>query len=394
MKKYLICFFLLSLFAQVKAQNLQGKIIDQITGNGISFVSVGIVGTNKATISNENGDFIIKVDTYPVVIRCSHVSYLLNELNLLSNTEKLIIQLKPALINLNEVTIDPYKGQRLLKDALEKAAIYSNTTFYANAFYRQLTTTNDKPSQIYELFYDLQWNTKRVQGWIAKQSRFAEQTLPTPFYMDNQSYLTFLYTGYLFPERGGKFVSLSSLADYEIVIEKYIEQADQKIAVVSCKFKKAKKSLYYINSTYYIGVDDFKIYRLENNVFNLSIKFTEASPKFPPILTTIATFSGNEHPFPILESVYTKLYLSLSIKGQTLNTNISSLLTVFKIDDELKTQQYEALDRTTKDKKVIESVTYNANFWKNNPIVKQTTLEDSFSKMMESKLAFGTMINP
>ena len=67
MKKYLICFFLLSLFAQVKAQNLQGKIIDQITGNGISFVSVGIVGTNKATISNENGDFIIKVDTLSLI---------------------------------------------------------------------------------------------------------------------------------------------------------------------------------------------------------------------------------------------------------------------------------------------------------------------------------------
>jgi len=212
--------------------------------------------------------------------------------------------------------------------------------------------------------------------------------------MNNQSYFTFSCSGYLFSDKGGKFVTIDNLPDYEINVEKYIEQADQKIAVLTCKYKKAKKNLYYINSTYYVGVDDSKIYRLENSVFNLPIRLSDATAKLPPIVTTVATFNGNGHPIPILESVSTKMYLSLNAKGRELNPGISSLLTVYSVDNDLKDQQFEALNRRTKDKTVIESLQYDPGFWRNNPIVKQTTLEDSFIKMMESKAAFGTMTNP
>lgn len=396
MKKLTI--FSLLLFAvclNAVAQNLlQGKIVDETTGAGIPFVSVGILGTNNASVSNENGDFVLKSPTYPAKLRCSHVSYLTSETTLTEYNSPITIRLKAASISLNAVTIDPYLAQRILKAAFEKAKEQETTNSYVNAFYRQLTTLNGKPSQIYELFYDLQWTPKRVQGWVAKQSRFAELSEQIAFSMNNQSYFTFSYSGYLFPNKGGKFVNLSTLAEFEINIEKYIEQADQKIAVISCKYKKAKKNLYYVNSTYYVGVDDSKIYRLENSVFNLPIRFSDATAKIPPIVTTVATFNGSGHPLPVLESVSTKMYLSLNVKGRELNPGISSLLTVYNVDNSLKDQQFEALNRRTKDKSVIESIAYDPNFWRNNPIVKQTTLEDSFIKMMESKAAFGTMTNP
>ncbi|TKC10560.1 carboxypeptidase-like regulatory domain-containing protein [Pedobacter polaris] len=394
MKKLSLCILLVTFFIQVKAQNLQGRVIDEITGKGIPFVSVGSVGTNNATVSNENGDFILKPPTYPIKLRASHISYLLVELNLAQNPDKLVISLKPATLTLNVVTIDPFQGQRVLKAALELATANATTNFYTNAFYRQLTTVNNKPTQIYELFYDLKWNTKRVQGWSAQQSRYAELKDGLAFSLNNQSYLTFSYSGYLMPEKGGKFVTLKNLGDFTITIDKYIEQASQKIAVVSCKYKKGKKNQYYVNSTYYIGIDDSKIYRLENNVYNLPISLSDATAKYPPAVTTVATFNGEGHPIPVLESVSTKFLITLAVKGQELNSGISSLLTVYKVDNDLKNQQFEALNRKTKDKKVIESIAYDSSFWKDNPIVKQTTLEDSFIKMMESKQAFGTMINP
>ncbi|RZL49606.1 MAG: carboxypeptidase-like regulatory domain-containing protein [Pedobacter sp.] len=394
MKKIVICIVFVLLAIQLKAQNIQGKVIDEVTGLGIPFVSIGILGTNNATVSNENGDFILKSTAYPLKLRASHISYQLAELSLTENPEKLVFRLKPATLTLNVVVIDPFQGQRVLKAALEKATANSTTNFYSNAFYRQLTTVNNRPSQIFELFYDLKWNTKRVQGWSAKQSRYAEMNDGMAFSLNNQSYLTFSYSGYLMPAKGGKFVNLANLADYTITIEKYIDQASQKIAVVSCKYKQAKKNQYYVNSTYYIGVEDSKIYRLENNVYNLPISLSDAKAKYPPAVTTIATFNGDGKQIPILESVSTKFLLVINANGQELTSGISSLLTVYNVDDNLKNQQYEALDRKTKDKKVIESIEYDANFWRNNPIVKQTTLEDSFIKMMESKKAFGTMINP
>jgi len=394
MKKLIFSVVLLFVFIQVKAQNLQGKVVDEVTGDGIPFVSVTIIGTNNATVTNENGFFLIKAATLPFKLRVSHVSYNSGDVEITSLEQTLTVKLSPATIILNEITVDPFRGQKILQAALEKAGENLSNNFYSNAFYRQLTSINGRASQIYELFYDLRWNTSRIQGWSAKQSRYAELNEQVAFSMNNQSYLTFLYSGYLLPEKGGRFVGLKTFKDYDITIEKYIERPNQTIAVISCKYKKSKRGLYYINSTYYVGVENSKIYRLENSIFNLPIRLSDASMKYPAVVTTISTFSGDHHPIPILESVSTKVLLNLVVRGQDLTSNISSLLTVYKVDEDLKKQNFEALNRNVKDKNVVESLKYDPEFWKNNPIVKQTTLEDSFIKMMESKAAFGTMTNP
>ncbi|MDQ7949427.1 MAG: carboxypeptidase-like regulatory domain-containing protein [Pedobacter sp.] len=390
----LLCLSLILIAIFARAQNIQGKIIDEVTGSGIPFVSIGIVGTNAASVSNENGDFILKAPAFPAKLRVSHVSYLLTELDLTESQEKLVISLKPASISLSEVTIDPFRAQRIVKEALEKAKIAGSLNFYVNAFYRQLTSLNNTPSQIYELFYDLKWNTMSVQGWLAKKSRYAQSSQETMFTLTNMSYLTFKNSGYLFPEKGGKFVSLQTLPLYQFTIEKYIEQANQKIAVITCKYKSPRKNLYYVNTTYYIGVDDSKIYRVENSLFNLPMDFKGVSPKIPPITTTVATFNGNNTAIPVLESVSTKMYLNLSANERPLHVGLSSLLIVYKADAAPNDQKFNNLDRKTKDRTVIESIKYDPEFWKDNPIVKQTALEDSFIKMMEGKSAFGTMINP
>lgn len=393
-----IVFSLLLLFifnTSLQAQIVQGKVIDANTRESIPFVSLGIIGTNTATVTNENGEFIIKAEKFPIKLRFSHVSYLQLEISITENQSALIIRLSPAAINLNEVVIRPDEGKNLLRSALVKAKQHLNTPFYANAFYRQLTSTNNNATEIHELFYDLNWNVKYVQGWAAKQSRFAEINDPTKFSLSNQSFLTFVYAGYVFPDKRRRYVSVKYLDDYDIEVDRYIEQKDQNIAIITCKLKKTRKNLFYVNSTYYVGVKDLKIYRLENKIYNIPFELSPSlSFKFPPIVETIATFNGNRHPIPVLESISTKVYLGLLNGGQTLNSVISSLLTVFKIDERLKNQQFQGLNSDVKDKKVIESIKYDAYFWKNNPIVKQTTLEDAFIKMMESKQAFGTMTNP
>lgn len=394
MRNCLLTILLLLVIPLAKAQTIQGKLVDEVTGEAIPLVSIGVMGTNNTTVTNDAGEFILKNVSFPAKIKYSHVSYLILEQELNETISGLVVKLKPAAINLKPVVVDPYRGLKLVKAALEKASKFSQQNFYGNAFYRQLTTLNGKPSQIYELFYDLEFNLTKVKGWIAKQSRFAESNEGISFSMSNQSYLTFSLAGYLFEDKkAGKTVTLKSLNDFEISIDKYIEQKDQDIAVVSCKYKGNKKQ-FYINSTYYIGVEDFKIYRLENNIFNLPIKLSGSSAKIPPIVTTIATFNGEKTPIPLMENISTKLYLHLVAGGRALTPVISSMLTIYQLDKTLNTQKFTELTKNVKDKAIIESITYNPNFWKDNPIVKQTTLEEAFIKMMESKSAFGTMIDP
>lgn len=394
--RFIFSFLLILAFStSAHAQTLQGKVVDAKTAEPIPFASIGIIGTNTATVTNENGEFILKVEKLPVKLRFSHVNYLILETTINEVQNSATIKLNAAAINLNEVVIRPDAGKTLLRLGLQKAKQYLNTPFYANAFYRQLTSTNESPTEIHELFYDLNWNVKYIQGWKAKQSRFAEINDPTKFSLSNQSFLTFAYAGYIFPDKRARYVSVKYLDDYEIEVDRYIEQKDQDIAVITCKLKKTRKNLFYANSTYYIGVKDFKIYRLENKIHNMPCEFSPGlSLRFPSIVETIATFNGIGQPIPVLESMSTKVYLGLTNNGKVINSVISSLLTVIKIDDKLKNQQFQGLNSDIKDKKVIQSIRYDANFWKNNPIVKQTTLEDAFIKMMESKQAFGTMTNP
>jgi len=387
--------FLLIFSSVVDAQTIQGKVIDAKTSEPIPFVSLGIIGTNTATVTNENGEFVIKAEKLPVKLRFSHVSYFLLESTVQDVQNTLTIKLDPAAINLSEVVIRPDEGKNLLRSALLHAKPYLNTPFYANAFYRQLTSTNNKATEIHELFYDLNWNIKYVQGWAAKQSRFAEVNDPTKFSLSNQSFLTFAFSGYVFADKRRRYVSIKYLDDYSIEVDRYIQQKEQDIAVITCKLKKTSKNLFYANSTYYIGVKDLKIYRLENKIYNMPCEFSPGLRlRFPAIVETIATFNGTGHPIPILESISTKVFLGLTDGSRTLNSVISSLLTVIKIDGKLKNQHFQGLNSDVKDKKVIESIKYDPNFWQNNPIVKQTTLEDAFIKMMESKQAFGTMTNP
>ena len=236
-----IVFSLLLLFifnTSLQAQTVQGKVIDANTRESIPFVSLGIIGTNTATVTNENGEFIIKAEKFPIKLRFSHVSYLQLEISITENQSALIIRLSPAAINLNEVVIRPDEGKNLLRSALVKAKQHLNTPFYANAFYRQLTSTNNNATEIHELFYDLNWNVKYVQGWAAKQSRFAEINDPTKFSLSNQSFLTFVYAGYVFPDKRRRYVSVKYLDDYDIEVDRYIEQKDQNIAIITCKLKK------------------------------------------------------------------------------------------------------------------------------------------------------------
>ncbi|WP_443938635.1 carboxypeptidase-like regulatory domain-containing protein [Pedobacter sp. MW01-1-1] len=399
MGKLFLCFLLLFSGIKIHAQTIQGKVIDQATGEAIPFVSLMIVGAQTTSITNENGDFVIKATSVPIKLKFSHVSYLTTEIQVNDAAQPVTVKLMQASINLEEVKIDPFQGMRLLQKAFSLANTHQEEAHYLKSFYRQLTTIDNKPSRINEIFYDIDWKVTKTTGWIARQTRFAAVKNNIGFDLSNQSYFTFTASGYLMQPKSGTFVTEKTLSKYTIEIDKYIEQGDQSIAVITCTIKKKSKSECYSNSTFYIGTEDFKIYRVEHNIHNLPITTNaNTSLTFPPIVKTIATFKNSSTAINVLECISTKMYFSISYNN-TLSRNpiqgvVSSLLTVFQEDASLKNEKFELVSKKTKDKNVVESIKYNADFWRENPIVKQTTLEDKFSKMMEGENAFGTMINP
>lgn len=393
-KNILLLFLALSITLVSQAQRIQGTVVDEHTGQPVPYASIGSAGAGEATITNENGEFILKVAAFPARIRVSHVSYRLTEFLIPQEESSLHLKLRQADILLNEVVIEPDKAARLLTAALKKAKEEVKNFTFANGFYRQLTTINEQPSEIYELFYDLKWNNEGVKAWKAKQSRYATSLTNNRFSINNQSFLTFIFGGTLLPEKSGKSIRLTTTSAYNIVIDHYIEQADQTIAVINCIPKKVLSYEMYVNSTYYIGTKDLYIYRLDNELINLPVYFDGMVPVQPPTFTTTATFHAAGGAPPVLESIATKMNVHLGTEKLPNYISATSLLSVYRTDPGLKTQKFVSLNSNVEDKKVIRSIRYDPEFWNDNPIVKQTSLADSFIKMMESKSAFGTMIKP
>ncbi len=106
MKKTILLFSFISLFATAQNQVIKGSVLDKKTKNPILFASIYFNGTFNGATSDENGNFefnIAKTHSMPLTI--SAVGYYSTTLSDYATDEALIIYLKPKIFVLNEVDI-------------------------------------------------------------------------------------------------------------------------------------------------------------------------------------------------------------------------------------------------------------------------------------------------
>ncbi|MGD9328754.1 MAG: carboxypeptidase-like regulatory domain-containing protein, partial [Cyclobacteriaceae bacterium] len=159
MKKLLFlffCFILVSNESAAQSYRILGKVIDDSTKSIIPFASVAITGLNLGTSTNIDGEFQIRVDSLPVGLTFSHVSYDKKEI-LVQAPDYITISLKPRKVILQELVINesdrtdfPY---RLLLQAYNKAVNRSRDWKYGLAYYRQTSKNAEDFSELYEIFY-------------------------------------------------------------------------------------------------------------------------------------------------------------------------------------------------------------------------------------------------
>jgi len=108
MKNYFLALFIV-VHSVAIGQSITGRIMDNITGEGLAYANINVAGKNIGCISNKNGDFTIdvsqtqKTDT----LKFSYISYetfaiVFSKIDL---SGKLIIKLQPKSTVLTEVII-------------------------------------------------------------------------------------------------------------------------------------------------------------------------------------------------------------------------------------------------------------------------------------------------
>jgi TonB-linked SusC/RagA family outer membrane protein len=108
-----IIFFPFSGFAQGNDVRINGRVLDEKTGEPIIGASVLIAGSNRTgAVSEANGNFTLNVRSLPVTISIHYLGYKTQEVDIYDYTEPVTVQLREDVNFLSEVVVVGYGTQK------------------------------------------------------------------------------------------------------------------------------------------------------------------------------------------------------------------------------------------------------------------------------------------
>ena len=140
-------------------QSFQGKVVEIQTGKPIIFASIFLSGTNIGTVSNSEGEFLIKIPMFleNKVIGFSSIGYKNLEIPVGQlNPEGNLVELEPYPILIEEVTIVNQDARDLLTMALQSVPDnYSKDPMMLTSFYRETIKQNRNFVSVSEAVLDV-----------------------------------------------------------------------------------------------------------------------------------------------------------------------------------------------------------------------------------------------
>jgi len=91
-----------SLYAQ---SNVKGRVKDKRTGEPLIGASVSIKGSNNGVTTDLEGDFSIRVETFPTILVVSYIGYNIEEINVTNKAKPIVVGLSENARQLNTVEI-------------------------------------------------------------------------------------------------------------------------------------------------------------------------------------------------------------------------------------------------------------------------------------------------
>ena len=116
---------------------VSGVVVDRKTGNPLRQVSISV--GRISVVTNEDGDFTLKLNDMPSSVNISHLGYKTLRLTLKEGeTEGLKVRLEPTTIQLREIVVQNYNPRELVDIAIDKIPEnYTKVPELLKGFYRE-----------------------------------------------------------------------------------------------------------------------------------------------------------------------------------------------------------------------------------------------------------------
>lgn len=382
---------------------LTGRVVDASSGDPIPFVNVAIADIYKGTSTNINGEFLLKLDSLPVKLIISHISYE-KLVKLIEDTAQINIALNPGKLILKELFIqDDRKGKyayNLLTRAYDMAVRHSRNWKYGLAFYRQISQNADDYSELYEIFYDTRYSSQGIEDWAIQEGRYAMKTeTPSDNFVFNKNFTLLTRLATMFqPETDTYIMPVNSMASayFDAKVKELRNVEGRKIAVVDFKpLKQLKQPA--MEGEIMIDIDTYEILKLHGVI---------RSDKLNIVALTNSEGYWKNYVLGIdiaYKPMDDDLYLDYISVNQTFDyylnnqfdhkVSTNSYLTYYEYyhPEKFKRLGGRLIRYSKSDREILDKVGYNKRFWNENPVVKRTPIEEQVISSFESVRAFGSI---
>jgi hypothetical protein len=402
----LICVFLIFAGAkEISAQQIEiyGKVINKETKEVIPFANIAIKDVYKGTASNILGEFSFKVDSLPMELVVTHLSYDSREI-LVTQSEELVIELTPGKLIMAEVVIEG-AGNRQFAYKLVSNAYYKITTKgrsqrYGKAFYRQISKNGDEYSELYEIFYDTRYSNNGVEDWAIQEGRYALKlsTVDSFIYNKNFTQMVRLLT-VVQPNTEDLIMPVSELVheQFDLATERIMSVDNRKVALISFS-KKAGIPYAALEGELTIDIDSYEVLKIKGVIADDNLNFISLTGKKGAwknyVVTCEIAFKKLDEGQLALD--YMRLgqnfdYYIDEVFANTVET--TSFFTYYEYYEPPKRKKLggRLMRFNQRDSDALDAVGYNQLFWDANIIVKRTPLEATITESFERERAFGSI---
>jgi hypothetical protein len=144
----------------INFKSFYGKVVDAQSNKSLPFATIEALGSNIATVTNIDGDFIIKIERNSNVsqLKISYVGYgnRILDLENFDGNRSFYIELELSPVQLKQVTIRPKDAMELITDVLENIKNnYSEAPMMMRGFYRETIQRGKNYVSISEAIIDV-----------------------------------------------------------------------------------------------------------------------------------------------------------------------------------------------------------------------------------------------
>jgi hypothetical protein len=361
--------------------NITGFVYDKATSEVLVSASIYYANYAKGTITNADGEFILEKIPDGDSLVFSYVGYATQKYAIHLVPQK--IYLEPLTTNLPEVTVIQGYANKIAEQIWEKYnKIYKEETKKKNEkcsfFYRQITQSHGVYNEFIECFLTGD-NTFNIDNLALQEGRYARVKKDSTV---DYTFSNFFYMSQIRPFRqkdAGKnemntFIQPNSKMLYYINIDDIISDKDGDIIVL--KFEPRKPDKKTNSGKLYVRESDLSIIRFEG-ISQMNIKFQ-------------VNYRERPNTYPIVESVTCSLDSENEYKKENqelIKYKVRITSTLFMLE-----QPFDNSGKRLNKDVLLEAINkkkYNPEFWKNNPVVKRTKVDEEVIRAFEAANAFG-----